>query len=121
MAPAPEGAAFSTSAMTWQQCAAFALAMMRFALRPCRTQLTLAHAGRRFAAVATSAPPQFTHTDLFQTAAPKETPWRKLTGDGVAVMDVHGRRVLKVRAVTPAALTRACSAELTDSGILWSG
>jgi hypothetical protein len=107
--------------MTWLRCPAFALAMMRFALRPCRTQLTLAHAGRRFAAVATAAPPQFTHTDLFQTAAPKETPWRKLTGDGVAVMDVHGRRVLKVRAVTPAAFTRACSAELTGSRILWSG
>ena len=70
--------------------------MLRFVLRPCRAPLALAQAGRRYAAVATGAP-QFTHTDLFQTAAPKTTPWRKLTSEGVSTIDVHGQKVLKVR------------------------
>lgn len=71
--------------------------MLRFVMRPCRVPLTLAYASRRYAAAATTLP-QFTHTDLFQTAAPKDTPWRKLTSDGVSVVEVQGRRVLKVRA-----------------------
>ena len=48
--------------------------MLRFVLRPCRAPLAMAQAGRRYAAVATGAP-QFTHTDLFQTAAPDGDTW----------------------------------------------
>ena len=38
----------------------------------------------------------FGFTELFQAAHPKETPWRKLTGDGVSTVDVLGKRILQV-------------------------
>ena len=55
----------------------------------------VAPASRR--ALAARAAPAFNYTELFPTAGPKETPYRKITGDFVSTFDVQGERLLKVR------------------------
>lgn len=56
-----------------------------------------AAAARGYAAPPPPAAPVFSYTDLFAPAAPKDTPYRKITGEGVSTIDVDGQRVLKAR------------------------
>ena len=56
-----------------------------------------AAAARGYAAPTPAAAPTFSYTDLFAPAAPKDTPYRKITSDGVSTVDVAGQRVLQVR------------------------
>ena len=39
---------------------------------------------------------QFHYQDLYEPSAPKDVPWRKITGDHVSVVEAAGRSVLKV-------------------------
>jgi len=50
----------------------------------------------RAAFYATDGGAGFHYQDLFQTAGPKDVPYRKVTGNHVSVLEVLGKRVLKV-------------------------
>jgi hypothetical protein len=65
-----------------------------------------AAAARGYAAPPQPAAPVFAYTDLFAPAAPKDTPYRKITSEGVSTLDVGGQRVLKARALMQHAVQR---------------
>ena len=56
----------------------------------------------------------FSYTDLFAPAAPKDTPYRKLTSEGVSTLDVGGQRVLKARAHRAACCAAAQPADAAN-------
>jgi fumarate hydratase class I len=78
-------------------------AALRRASAPGRCAAAAAVRVRGYAAPPSAAAPVFNFTDLFAPAAPKDTAYRKLTGDGVSTLDAGGKRILQAR-------LRGCSA-----------
>lgn len=58
-----------------------------------------------------SAAKPFVYEELFQKDVKVETPYKKLTGDFVSTVEVHGRKILKVE---PEALTMLTSQAMVD-------
>ena len=54
---------------------------------------------------------QFHYQDLYEPSAPKDVPWRKITGDHVSVVEAAGRSVLKVE---PEAIRLLAQEAMTD-------
>jgi fumarate hydratase class I len=54
---------------------------------------------------------QFHYQDLYEPSAPKDVPWRKITGDHVSVVEAAGRTVLKVE---PEAIRLLAQEAMTD-------
>ena len=53
----------------------------------------------------------FHYQDLYEPSAPKDVPWRKITGDHVSVVEAAGRSVLKVE---PEAIRLLAQEAMTD-------
>jgi hypothetical protein len=91
--------------------------MLAAALRRASAPGRCAARGRSYAAPPAAIVPAFNFTELFAPAAPKDTAYRKLSGDGVSTLDAGGKRILQARGCEAAPARRTCLLTLTRAGV----
>ncbi|KAK3237634.1 hypothetical protein CYMTET_52306 [Cymbomonas tetramitiformis] len=82
-----------------------------FAVQASRKAYGLCHTSVFLRSARSLSVPPFQYQDVFQPGKPKDTPYRKITGDYVSTIEVEGKSVLKVE---PEALTLLAAEAMRD-------